>query len=113
MVVQGRHLEDTHALTRTHTGVLEVEALDERRGKFGDEDTAEDRQEELLTDEDSEDTDDTTECQTTRVAHEDLCGIGVVPEEACRRPDERSGEDNQLFCPWDKHRIQIARHVVM
>ena len=61
--MQGRHLEDAHALTRTHTGVLEVEALDEGRGKFGDEDTAEDGQQKLLTNEDSEDSDDTTECQ--------------------------------------------------
>ena len=40
--MQGRHLEDTYALAGTHTGELEVEALDEGGGELCDEDPAED-----------------------------------------------------------------------
>ena len=61
---------------------LVVEALDDDREALYEEDAAEDGDEQLLADDDGAHGNDATDGEATRVAHEDLCGEGVVPEEA-------------------------------
>ena len=55
------------------------------------------------------DADDTADGEAARVAHEDLCGEAVVPEEAYQCADKGGEENNQLFAARDVHHIEIVR----
>ena len=112
-MVQGSHLENTHSCTCAHSCELVIETLDERGGKFGNENTAEDWQEQLLADQDGKDPDYSTKSKAARITHEDLRRIRVIPEETNCCTDKCRGKDYQFFCSRDKHRIEIACHIVV
>src|SRR6266550_6814343 len=69
MVMDGRHLEDALA------GELEGGDLDDHRQRFDDEDAADDRQEQLLLDQDRDRAECAAERQRSHIAHEDVGGI--------------------------------------
>jgi hypothetical protein len=95
--MQRRHLEDTLArqLERGH--------LDDHRHRFEHEDAADDRQQQFLLDEDRDRAERAAERQRSHIAHEDVGGIGVVPEEAQARAHQRAAEDRQFACRRKPH----------
>ena len=80
----------------------DAEALDE-------EDAAEDGQQQLLVDDDGTHADDAADGQRTGVAHEHLCGVGVIPQEAHHSPHECREEHHQLFRPGNIHDVEVGR----
>ena len=104
--MQGGHLEDAPPRAGLLFGVLEVEDLQHDRQRLDEEDAAEDGYQQFFADDDGEDGDDAAEGQAARVAHEDLRGIGVVPQEADRGADKGRGEDHQLLGAGDEHDVE-------
>src|SRR5579864_6002774 len=89
-MVERRHSEDP--LPRR----LERRDLDDDGGGLDDEDAADDYEDELLLDEERDRPERAAERERTDVAHEDVGGIRVVPEESEARADERTAEDREL-----------------
>ena len=85
-----RHLEDALA------GQLEGGDLDDHRERLEHEDAADDDEQQLLLDQDRDRAERAAERERPDVAHEDLGGVRVVPEEAEARADQRAAEDRQL-----------------
>ena len=73
-----------------------------------EEDTAEDRQHQLLVDDDGTHGDDTADGQRTRVAHEHLGRVGVVPEKTDERSDEGAEEYHQFLRTRDIHDVEVG-----
>ena len=59
-------------------------------------------------DDDSCDSDDAATGQGTRVAHKDLSGISIIPQETNQSPHESHQEHDKFFGAWHKHDIQIG-----
>src|SRR5262245_3494966 len=103
VMVNRRHLE--HALA----GELEGGDLDDHRERFHDEHAADDRQQQFLLDQDRHGSQGTTERQRSHIAHEDVGGIRVVPEEPEACPDESPAKDRQLAGWSEPDEQQILR----
>ena len=69
---------------------------------------ADDRQQQLLLDQDRDRAERAAERQRSDVAHEDLGGVRVVPEESEARADERAAEDRQLAGRREAHQQQVV-----
>ena len=78
-----------------------------------EENAAEDRQHQLFVDNDGTHADDAsdgkraTNGQTSGIAHEDLCRIGVVPKETYHCSHESAYKHHKFLCAWNIHYIQI------
>ena len=109
VVMDGGALEETllHALL---LAPLVVEALDDDREALHEEDTTEDGDEQLLADDDGTHGDDATDGEAAGVAHEDLGGKGVVPQEADEGTHEGTEVYYQLLGAWDVHDVEVACH---
>src|SRR6266849_9665235 len=77
VVMERRHPEQTLA-----SGRFEVADLQDHGERFEHEDAADDRQQQLLLDENRDNAERGTERQRSDVAHENLGGVRVVPEES-------------------------------
>ena len=116
-MVQRRHLEDTAAGSVFPLRIFKVERLEDNRQIFYQEYATEDGDEQFLADDYRKDGDDATQREAPRVAHEDLRGVGVVPQESDGRPDEGGGKNHQLLGSGDEHDIQergkleVRRHI--
>ena len=88
---------------------LEPLRLDDDAEALDKEDATEQRQQQLLMDDDGAHTDDAANGQRTGVAHEDLCRVGVVPQETYHSTDERRQEHHQLLSMGNVHNIEIGR----
>lgn len=64
---------------------------------FDKEDTAQDREQQFLMNDDGTDTNDTTDGERTGVTHENLCRVGIIPQETNHGTDKSTEEDNQLL----------------
>ena len=91
MVVDRGHPEDPPAV-----GKLEPADLEDDGEGLQDEDPPDDGQEDLLLRQDGEGAQGTAQGEGAHVPHEDLGGIGVVPEEADAGADDRPAEDGKL-----------------
>ncbi len=96
VVVDRRALKDA-LLDAPALAQLVVVNLHHHAEALYEEDTAEDRQHQLLVDDDGTHGDDTADGQRTRVAHEHLGRVGVVPEETDERSDEGAEEYHQFL----------------
>src|SRR5262249_52950895 len=90
VVMERRHLE--HALA----GHLEGRHLDDDRQSFEQEDAADNKQQQLLLDQNRHRRESGAERERADIAHENFRGIRVVPEEAERRADDRAAEDGHV-----------------
>ncbi len=90
VVVDRRHAE--HALA----GQLEGGDLDHHRQGFHHEDAAHDEQHDFLADDHGDGAQRSAQCQRADVTHEDLCRVGVEPQEAQAGTDQRAAEHDQL-----------------
>ena len=70
--------------------------LEHDRDRLKDEDAADEGQQQLLADDDGHGADGAAQGERTHVAHEDLSGVGVVPEKADGSADHGSAEDGQF-----------------
>src|SRR4051812_45652940 len=77
MIMDGGHEEDALALAVADSGVLEVVALDDDRKSLGDEDTADEDERELVSDDDRDVRDQTAQRQRAGVTHKDARGIAI------------------------------------
>src|SRR4029077_4228260 len=86
MVVNWRHPEDALAaqFERAH--------LQNHGKRFDDEDTADEKEQDFLLDDDRDGAQRSAQRQRANVAHEDFGGMRVVPEKSERCPDERAAE---------------------
>ena len=96
MVVDRRHPEDPLAV-----GELEPADLEDDGEGLQDEDPAHDGQQDLLFRQDRDGAQRAAQGEGAHVPHEDLGGIGVVPEEPDAGADDRPAEDGQL--PGSRH----------
>src|SRR5712692_7854095 len=86
MVMDGRHAEDALAAQFERTYL-------QNHGKsFNDEDTADEKEQDFLLDDDSDGAQCSSERQRANIAHEDFRGMRVVPEKPERSPHERPAE---------------------
>ena len=108
MVVQRGHEEHPTAFPVLLFGVAEPPHLDDHAEVFNEENPAEHRDEKFLADGDGERGDDAAQRQRSGVAHEDLGGKGVVPQEGNARTDKRGDEHHELFRARDVHDAQVV-----
>ena len=99
--------EDSHALALALLYLKPLGLYDDTQ-TLDEEDSAKDRKQEFLMNNDGTDTDDTADRQGTGVSHEHLCGIGVVPKETNHRTDEGTEEDDQFLGAGDIHDVEIG-----
>ena len=117
MVVKGCHQEDTTAFTVFFLRVFEVGYLYYNRQRLSKIDAAQNRDEQLLADDDAGDSHNAAEGQTAGVAHEYLRRIAVPPIETNAGTDDGGDEYHQFTDVGYVHDIQIggeddvARHV--
>src|SRR5216684_5866053 len=86
MVVNGRHAENALAAQFERT------YLQNHGKRFNDEDTADEKEQDFLLDDDSDGAQCSSERQRANIAHEDFRGMRVVPEKPERSPHERPAE---------------------
>src|ERR1044071_9254399 len=103
VMVDRGHLE--HALTCE----LEGSNLDDDGQRFDDEHAADDGEQQLLLDQDSDGAERSAERERSNVSHEDVGGVRVVPKEPETGADQRSAEDGQLTGRLEPHEQQILR----
>ena len=80
---------------RLPVSLNDADLEDDRHG-LDHEDAADDDEQEFLLDEDRDRAERAAERERADVAHEDVGGIGVVPEEPEAGADQRAAEDRQL-----------------
>src|SRR5688572_3421839 len=102
VMMERRHAEHPPA------GHLEPADLDDDRQRLEHPDAADHHQQQLLLDKDGHGADGAAEPQGADVAHEDLGGIGVVPEEPEAGADQRAAEDRQLAGVGEVRQQQVA-----
>src|SRR5229473_8086904 len=107
MVVNGRHAEN--ALTAQ----LERAYLQNHGNGFQHKYTANEKQQNLLLDDDRNHAQRPAQRERTHVSHEDFRGMRVVPQEAERRPYERAAEHGQLADLRDVLDIEVRRPAVV
>ena len=101
VVVQRRHAK--HALARQ----LERRHLHDHRERFEHEHAADEHQQQFLLDQDGHGAERAAKRQRPDVAHEDLRGVRVVPEEPEAGADQRAAEDRQLASRAEMHQQQV------
>ena len=104
MVMQGTFLPNAVLLSRPDE-MFHIQI----REDFEEEHAAEQGQEQFLVHDDGRHGDDATDGQATRVAHEDLGGIRIEPQETDEGTHESSHEDDKFFAARDIHQIEVAR----
>ena len=102
MVVERGHPEEPLALPRLPLRVLEVARLEDHGERLDEEDGAEDGEQQLLLDHHRGRPDRRAEREAPGIAHEDLRGVAVVPEEPEARRRHRRGEDHELVRATDE-----------
>ena len=105
VMMQGRHLEQTHVLALV---ALDIPHLHDDRQLLDQEDAAQHGNEPFLADKDGKHGDDASQAQATRIAHEHLGRIGVVPQETDGGPDKGRRIHYQLTAIRDVHDIQVG-----
>ena len=106
IVVYRRGSEHSHALPFAFH-CLEPERLNHNAEALDEENAAENGHQQLLMYYHCTNTNDTTDCERTGVAHEYLCRIGVIPKETYHRTDERTEENHKFLRPRNIHYIKI------
>ena len=96
-------LLDASALTQ-----LVVIYLHHHAEALYEEDSAEDRQHQLLVDDDGAHGDDTADGERTGIAHEHLRRVGIVPEEADEGSDKGTEEYHKLLGAWNIHDVEVG-----
>ena len=89
--------------------VFEIKSLHQHREALDEEYSAENRQKELLPDEDGADSYDSSYGEASGIAHEYLGRVGIVPEEAAEGSDEHGHENGHLAGSRNEHDVQILR----
>ena len=107
VVVDRCALEDT-LLHTSPLSYLVIVNLHHHAEAFYEENTAEDRQHQLLVDDDGTYCDDTADGQRTRIAHEYLGRVGVVPEETDEGSDEGTEEYYEFLRTRNIHDIEVG-----
>ena len=87
---------------------LEPLRLNDDTQALNEEDATEKGQQQLLMDDDRTDTDDAANGQRSRVAHEHLSGIGVIPQETNHGSDKRRQEHYEFFGMRNIHDIEVG-----
>src|SRR5690348_4946607 len=99
MMMNWGHLEDTFLaqLVRTH--------LQDHRESFDYKYSSDERQQQFLLDNDGDRADRAAQGQRSDVTHENVCGMGVVPEKADRRAYHRAAK----YCEFGdlRHALQF------
>src|SRR5579863_7109425 len=90
MVMDGGHFEDAFLAQLVRPD------LQDHRERFEHEDAADERQKQLLLDDDGDGADRAAQGQGSYVAHEDFGWMRVVPKKSDGSSDHRSAEDSQL-----------------
>jgi hypothetical protein len=85
--------------------------LQDDRGGLHDEDAADDHEQELRLEQDRERAEGATHRQRARVAHEDLGGVRVEPQEAERGADQAHAVDRELTGARQIEDLEVARPV--
>ena len=106
-MVQRRHLEHTASLAILATCVFEIRCLNNHRKVLHEKHSAQQGYKQLLVDEYGKHSDDTSECQRTRVAHKHLCGKSIIPQETDECTDKRGHIHHQLLGSRNIHYIEI------
>ena len=88
--------------------VLEPLRLDDDTEALNEEDATEDGQQQFLMDDDGTHTDDTSNGKRAGVAHENLCGESVVPQETNHGSHESTEENHQFLRVRNIHDIEIV-----
>ena len=101
-------LLDTFALTE-----FVIPNLHDHRKALHEEDATEYRQQQFLMDDDGTHTDDTTDRKTAGIAHEDLGGVSIIPQEANERSDKSTHKHHKLLRAGDIHDVQIGSKLHM
>src|SRR5277367_5810524 len=89
-MMQRSHLEDTFF------SQLVTADLKDDGNRLQNEDTADERKEQFLTDDDGNSGDGSADGERTDIAHEDFSGMGVVPEKADGCADHGSAKNGEL-----------------
>src|ERR1700757_3158829 len=76
---------------------------------FEDKDASDERQQQLLADDDGDGADGASEGEGADVSHEDFGGVGVVPEEADAGADHASAEDGHLADERHALKLEVVR----
>ena len=100
--------EHTHTFTFSLL-YLKPLGLDDDAQTLDEENATKQRQQQFLVNDDSTDTDDAADSQRTGIAHEDLGGIGVIPQETNHGTDEGGQEHHQLLRTGNVHDVEIGR----
>ena len=87
---------------------LEIFHLQDYRQVLYQEDSAKNRNQQFLVDDDGKYSNDTSDGQTARISHEYLCREGIVPKETDQCSDEGTDIDYQLLASRYIHDIQVA-----
>ena len=87
---------------------FKVVNLKDNAQTFNKEDAAQDGQHEFFVNDDGRHGNDASDGERASVAHEHLCGISVIPQEADEGTNEGAHKHHQLFRLWYVHNIQIA-----
>src|SRR4051794_23688380 len=104
MMMNRRHPEDAAP------GRLERGDLDDDGERLDHKDAADDDEKKLLLDEQRDNPERATQTERSHVAHEDVRGVGVPPQESKAGADERSTEDRQFgFGGVELDELQVAR----
>src|SRR6266478_6125221 len=90
MMMNGRHAEDALAAQ------FEGAHLQNHGKRFNDEDTADEKEQDFLLDDDRDGAQCSAQRQRANVAHEDFGRMRVVPEKSERCPDERAAKYSEL-----------------
>ena len=107
--MEGRHQEDTTAFAVLLLGVTEPRDLDHHAEVFDEENPAQHGDQQLLADGDGERGNDAAERKRSGVAHEDLRGERVVPQERNASPHKRRDEHHEFLGARDVHDAEVIR----
>ena len=106
--MQRRHPEYPLTCSCLDSGIFEVEPLNKYRETFHEENTAQNRQKQFLSDKNGTDSDDSSDGQTAGVTHKYLSRIGVVPQESEQCSDKRRHEYGYFSGTWYIHDVQVV-----
>ena len=99
-----------HAMAFAH---LVVPHLQDDAEAFHKEDTAKDGQQQFLVDDDGTHGDDAADGERAGITHEDLGGIGVVPEETDEGSHKGAHEHHQFLRVGNIHDVQVRGKLYM
>src|SRR5690606_25917597 len=111
MVMQRRHEKYPPAFTEFFLRVFEIGNLQDHGYIFDNEYSAKRGYQQFLPDSQCEDGDNTTQGQASRVAHEHLCRIRVIPEESQAGPHKCRTKDYEFRKVRDVHDVEVITEV--